>query len=252
MRQYKDLAVVLKRKNFGEADSLVTVFSKNHGKLKILAKGSRKIKSRFMGHIEPFSLVKISVVSGRSFEILTGSQVHESFRKLKEDLKNLPLGNLILEVTDFVSCEKQSSPQVFNLLSKTLSSNLWHKDPETLVLFFFVNLLKLLGFSPHLDSCLKCKNEDLKVVYFSYYWGGILCKNCRDSYPQKKVDYETVEFLKTLQMPSGSGLENKNEILIPEINNSLRKKAFEVISDFFIFINDRKPNSLKFLESSSF
>ena len=139
MKQFKDLAVVLKRKNFGEADNLITVLSKNHGKLEILAKGSKKIKSKFMGHLEPFSLVKISVVLGRSFGILTSVQLEKSFLYLKEDLNKLSLVNLISEITDSVTLEGASNFKVFDLILKTLSSNTWKSKPRLVSCFFLLN-----------------------------------------------------------------------------------------------------------------
>lgn len=248
MRQFKDLAVVLKRKKFGEADNLITVFSKNHGKLEILAKGSRKIKSKFIGHLEPFSLVRISVVSGRSFEILTSIQLEKSFLNLKEDLDKLSLINFISEITDSITAERVSNPKLFNLILKTLSSNAWKNKPRLISLFFLIKLLELLGYAPHLDYCVKCKNKELEPLYFSYYWGGVLCKNCKDSYPLKKINKETLDVLKKLQRIPSDNVEKIVEDFGVSPNN---KESLDFISNFFIFINDKKPNSLKFVEKLS-
>ena len=250
MRNLIDLAVILKRDNFGEADSIITVFSKNNGKLRILAKGSRKIKSKFVGHLEPFSLVKISLVSGRSFEILTSCEIKKSFYSLKENLNNLPRLNYIFEITNNLTCEELKNPQVFKLITNTLSSGLWKSNPDFLVLFFLINFLKLLGFSPHFDFCLKCNSKDLEAAYFSYYWGGILCEDCKDSQSKRKVDINIIRVLRILQFTKHRSFNiDKVGEELSKIDSDLQKRAFNIISGFLIFINEKKPNSLKFLES---
>ena len=253
MRHYKDRAIVLKRKKFGEASNLITVFSKSHGKINILAKGSSKIKSKFLGHIEPLSLIEFSAVSGRSFEILTSSQIEKSFHLLKEDLRKVSYLNLICEALDSLTCEKQSNPKAFNLLLAIFSSKAFNLSPDLLVPFFLLNLLKLLGYAPHLDFCLKCKEKDFTETYFSFYWGGIICKDCKDHHFQKKISYNLVKVFKIfLIMPEYSDIDNYFEILDPKINSDLRKEALKIASDFFNFINEGKPNSLKFLEKTVF
>lgn len=251
MKSFEDLAVILKRQNFGEASSIITVFTKNHGKLKILAKGSRKIKSKFMGHIEPFSLVKISIVSGRSFEILTSIEIKKSHHNLKGSLKHLPQLSYISEITECITCENLSNSALFCLITKTLSSSLWKDNPDTIVLFFLVNALKILGFSPHFDFCLKCKSKDLRKSYFSYYWGGILCEQCKDYHSHQMINQNTIRILRILELPQSS-YNNIDDIgkKFSEIDNDLRKEAFGIMSRFLIYINEKKPNSLKFIESS--
>jgi len=237
MKQYKDLAFILRRKNFGEADSLITVFSKNHGKLKILARGSRKVSSKLVGHIEPFSIVKISAVSGRSFEILTGSQIEKSFQNLKEDFKILSFVNLICEITDHLTVEKSSNPSIFNLIIETVSLKNWCKDPEIYIVSFLLRLLGVLGFAPHLHSCLKCRKEDLEESYFSHYWGGLLCSKCKDSYPSQKIDKSTVNILQNARF-------SKDRSIFIGSDKKSKKKALGAIIDFLHFISEKRPNSL--------
>ncbi|OIP23298.1 DNA repair protein RecO [bacterium CG_4_10_14_0_2_um_filter_33_32] len=243
MNRYSDVAIVLKRKSFGEADNLITVFSKNHGKIKLLAKGSRKIKSKFMGHIEPLCLIKLSAVSGKSFEILTSSQIEESHHELKSNLKNLPLINLICEITDAVTCERLSNYQVFNLITRVFSSGLWGNKPELISLFYFINLLKFLGFAPNFHNCVKCDKNGIIFPYFSYYWGGVVCQDCIDSYPGKRIDEETVMILKLVNSST-----NKIFSIVDRLHDKDTKKSFKIISDFFIYIIEKKPLSLKCVE----
>ncbi len=252
MRRYKDQAIILKRVKFGEASNLITVFSKNNGKIKILAKGSSRIKSRFLGHIEPLSLIKFSAVSGRSFEILTSSQIEKSFYELKNDLRLVSYFNLICEAVDSLTLEKQASGQVFNLLVKIFSSKSFFENPEFVVPFFFISFLKSLGYAPHLDFCLKCKTKDLKEAYFSFYWGGIVCKDCKDKRFYKRVSLNLIKIFKVFLVLEHSNLDERLKILDSKINKNLKEEALNIASDFFSFINEGRLNSLKFLGKTAF
>lgn len=249
MKQYRDLGIVLRRKGFNESDSLINIFSKRYGKLKILAKGSRKIKSKFVGHIEPFSLIKFSAVSGRSFEILTGSQVQESFKDIKSDLDKLGLLNYICEVTDNLSGEKLSNPKIFNLLYAALSSDLWEKNQKFLGLFFLTHFVKNLGFTPYLDNCTQCNNES-NDYHFSFYWGGVLCRDCRDNNFSSKITLEATKlFHEILDKNSVYKFIKGENLVLKNINK--QEEAFDIISNFLNYLADKKPNSLKFIKESN-
>lgn len=249
MKNFKDLAFILKREKFGEADFLITVFSKNHGKIKILAKGSRKIKSKFMGHLEPFSLVNISWVSGKSFEILTGAQIKKSFSQLKNSLKNLSLLNLLSETVDSVTCEKVSNTQIFNLFSEVLNLKRWEEKSDFLVMFFLLKTLSYLGYAPNLDNCIKCQNKDFKKIFFSFYWGSVMCERCSDFHPKKNINNESLKLLRFLASIDTDEIKKIERISVK--NEKTKKQAQGIIFDFFVFINDKKPNSLKFIEKTN-
>src|SRR5512146_516604 len=85
-RLYRVSAVVLKRRDMGEADRLLTVFTRDRGKLSLLAKGVRKPASRKAGHIEPFTYVELLVARGQNLDLVTQAETREAHRRLREDL----------------------------------------------------------------------------------------------------------------------------------------------------------------------
>jgi len=120
MRGYRTNGVIIKRKNFGEADRILTIFTKHYGKISAIAKGVRKISSRRGGSLELFCLVKIYLVRGKNLDIVTEVEVEKSYFKLKSDLAKIARGFYICELIDRLTGERQENRQLYNLIADTL------------------------------------------------------------------------------------------------------------------------------------
>lgn len=147
----KAQGVVLKRTNFGEADRILTIFSKEQGKIKVLAKGIRKITSRRSGNVEIFNLTAFSLYQGKSFLILTEAKTVNSFPDLRKNLKLVALAYHICELVDRLTGEHQENKEIFDLVSCVLGKldnviNLLPGEKNNLIRNFETDLLKALGF----------------------------------------------------------------------------------------------------------
>ncbi len=178
-RLYKVTAIVLKRTDFGEADRLVTVYSLEEGKLRLLAKGVRKPTSRKAGHLELFTHVKLLVAKGKEIDIITQAEALEYFQHLREDLTRTGYAHYIAEVTDGFMAERDKNPAVFRLLLDTFRRLEEDKNAWAALRFFELHLLTLAGYRPELFVCVKCR-EPLKAMlnYFSPADGGAICPRC--------------------------------------------------------------------------
>ncbi len=143
MKAYRVEGIVIKRKNFGEADRILTVFTKKYGKLKILAKGVRRITSRRGGNVELFNQVDLGIHNGRTFDILTEAQVLSSFSKIRKKLDLVGLAFYVCEIMDGLCAENQPHPRAYELLVEVLS-----QLNEGGVNNFEKNLLVELGYIP--------------------------------------------------------------------------------------------------------
>lgn len=147
MRITKTEGIVIKRKSLAEADRIVTIFSKDYGKISLMAKGVRKINSRRSPHVELLNHSRFSLYKGKSMFNLSEVDSLENFQKLKKDLKKVGLAYHICELVDGLCAENQENQQIFALLKSTLSNIEKENQPEFLVRNFEINLLRLLGFS---------------------------------------------------------------------------------------------------------
>ena len=120
MSSYKTRAISLKTAPFAEADKLVTLFTRDHGKVRAIAKGARRVPSRLGGRVEPFTYAEYFIANGRSLDIISQCEVIETFQRLREDAQGLPAGLYMLKLVDSGTAEGQRYPELFDLLLKFL------------------------------------------------------------------------------------------------------------------------------------
>ncbi len=175
-RLYRVSAIVLKRRDQGEADRLLTVFTRERGKLTLLAKGVRRQASRKAGHIEPFTLVDLLVAKGRSLHLVTQAETVEAHRPLREDLWRSAWAYYVAELTDAFTLEEDPQELLFDLVAETLARLERAEDPAICVRYFELHLLGLVGYQPQLFRCVEC-NALLRpeVNFLSLERGGALC-----------------------------------------------------------------------------
>lgn len=137
--------IIIGRKNFGEADRILTIITPYKGKISVLAKGVRRITSRRAGNVELMNRVKIHIFQGKGMKILTEAESIDTFPKIKSNLTRSSYGSYILELIGRLLPEDQSNPEAFKLLLTVLT--LLNEDPRQLWLRAFeVKLLTCLGY----------------------------------------------------------------------------------------------------------
>ncbi|QQG40444.1 MAG: DNA repair protein RecO [Candidatus Levyibacteriota bacterium] len=150
MRHLKTEGIIIKRRNSGEADRILTVFTKNSGKILVKAIGVRRIISRRSPHIELLNYSFLTVYKGRNLPILTEAQTIDDFSSLKTNLKTIGIAYHLCELIDSLCAENQEQVLVFSLLLQTLINLSEGKDAKQVVYDFEHRLLLELGFSSHI------------------------------------------------------------------------------------------------------
>ena len=145
MQFISDEGFVIKRVNFGEADRYITIYSRNNGKVELVAKGVRKITSRRASHIEPLHLIKFHGVKTHKNYILTEAQLLQGFAESKTTLEQLSSRFLLCELVDKLCPENQHNEQIFRLLQETLDQ-LKLENIAAHMQQFQVDLLTHLGY----------------------------------------------------------------------------------------------------------
>lgn len=147
-------AIVLKRRNVGEADRLLTVLTAEMGKVTVLAKGVRRAAAKRKSHIELFNTIRCQLIQGRSWWILTQTELEADRSAIKSHLKLLRIAYHLVELTERLLPENQRQKELFDLLNRALSSinmNQW-KNEAGLTSVFEEKLLRLLGFGTPKDK----------------------------------------------------------------------------------------------------
>ena len=178
---YRDAGVVLRTYRLGEADRIIVFLTEGRGKVRAVAKGVRKTKSRFGSRLEPISHVAVQLYEGRELDNVTQAETLDHFRPIREDLERVTRATALLEVVDQVAQEGEANPALYRMLVGALRSLAAHSSP-LLVTGFYWKLLSLEGFHPLLDACAGCGGEG-PFVAFDLGEGGVLCRTCRRGAP---------------------------------------------------------------------
>ena len=145
MASYKIRSIVLKNATFSEADKMVTLFSRERGKLKVIAKSSRKIPSRLGGRVEPFTYADFFIAQGSNIDIISQVEVLESFQRMRQEESTLMPGLYLLKLIESGTVIGQHNPQLFDLLLAALLELKISNDPRKLVKDFIYNFMRIEG-----------------------------------------------------------------------------------------------------------
>jgi DNA repair protein RecO (recombination protein O) len=173
---YKDEAIVLKTIKLGEADRIVTLYTRGNGKVRAVAKGIRKTKSRFGARLEPFTHVSLMIYRGRNLDTITSADIVSSFDVVRRDYERLTAASALAEIVEKITPERERAHSVYDLLLGGLRA-LTVDRGGTVVPAFLVKLLSLSGYHPELRTCAGCGGLG-PLGGFSPALGGAVCEAC--------------------------------------------------------------------------
>jgi DNA repair protein RecO (recombination protein O) len=174
---YRDHGIVLRTHKLGEADRIVVLHTERHGKVRAVAKGVRKTKSRFGSRLEPTSHVAVQLYEGRDLDIVTEAESVDHFAAIRNDLDRLTRAVSMLEAVDQIAQPHEVNPALYRMLLGALRA-LAARDSALVVAGFYWKVLALEGFRPITDTCAVCGAE-VELVAFDLHEGGLLCREHR-------------------------------------------------------------------------
>jgi DNA repair protein RecO (recombination protein O) len=243
-RLYRTDAIILRRSDFGEADRLLTVYTPEHGKLRLLAKGVRKTTSRKAGHVELFMLTNMLVAAGRAWDIISQAEIVQAYRGLREDLEKIGYAYYLAELLDRFTEEHDVNFPLFELLALTLA-HLEHVDDPFMVLRYFeLHLLSLTGFQPQLHLCVICQEalEPVEGNYFHVVDGGTLCPTHGQTRPNAELlPLSVLKVLRFLQT------EPWEKVVKLQLTPATRQQVENLLLGYITFILERQLKSVDFL-----
>ncbi|MBN2388001.1 MAG: DNA repair protein RecO [Anaerolineales bacterium] len=244
-RSFRIEAVVLRHADWGEADRILTLFTRKRGKLRVVAKGARRIRSRKAGHLEPFTHVLLQLARGRDLSIVTQAETLEAYIPIREDLIKTATASYLVELVDRFTYEEGSENiSLFHLLIDTLGRVADQPEPWVAVRYFEMHLLDFLGFRPQLFKCANCR-ERIEPVnqYFSVAQGGVLCPRCGAGLPGvREVSVETLKYLRHFQRSDYSQASRAHPAL------QARVEIEALMQNYLTYLLERGLNSPNFLK----
>lgn len=236
-------AIVLKRRDLRESSIIVTLFTKDFGKLTGLVKGIRSPKSRYLSRLDIFGLNRIVFYESqkKDIQLVTVCELENSFENLHKDLKLTAYASFFVELVDSVTEPFDKNQKIFNLLANSLSLLSKKVFPEKAFLIFQIKLLELSGLSPLVSFCAYCNKRSFNYR-FSFKAGGVICKNCFQKDPEAQIISRGA--LATIFHIANTGWLDAKRL------NPSKKTSFEIIAILNKFIEyhlQKKFKSLQFL-----
>lgn len=231
--------IVIRQTKYSEADKILTIFTKEKGKIQAIAKGARRPKNHLMGSTEIFCYSEFLMYNGKSLYNINQGQIIDAFYSLREDIYKLSYATFILELIDSSVLEEEPNDLLFELLVKTLKTLSDMKDNfNKLLLAFQIKYISFVGFRPQLSECVSCGSEINNNVRFDILEGGVVCEKCFTSnFNQLNISRNIIETMKRLLYIkldeldditiSKSDEKKIEEVLIKYITSHIEKKSFK-------------------------
>lgn len=200
MSLVKTVAITLKSRKWGEADRIVTLYARQLGKIRAVARGARRLKSRMGAALEPLTICELNLFEKSGDSLYRVSQVDliEPFVRFREDLTLMAAAARMANVVGAVTPDGDPDPDLFDTLEQGLRSVVTSDDPALTALLFQIRLLGLTGFRPQTDHCAACgKSREIHEPQFSPASGGLVCATCaaRQRFPCLPLSRGSLAFL---------------------------------------------------------
>jgi len=235
---------VLRHVEVGEADRILTLYTLEYGKVQAIAKGIRKLRSRKAGHLEPFSRVELMLAKGRSLDVISQAEAQSTYENLRADLKLIAYGAYVVELLDRFTYEEGENRQLYNLLVDTLARLDEGAPAQTVVHYYEVQLMDLLGFRPQLQNCAACGEKiQPEDQFFSAKLGGVLCPKSLSADPGAwNVSLGVLKYMRHMQRSAWSKLQDLE--IPPQIEPELAS-LLERYLTYLLEYSLRTPGFLK-------
>lgn len=243
-RIYRVDGIVLSRRDWGEADRLVTLLTADRGKIRAIAPGARKPLSRKSGHLELFSRGRFVLARGRTFDKITQAETHLYFPRLRESLPRISAAYLLVELVDRFLQEQDVNVLVYELLTGALQALDAGDAPALVLRYFEVKLLSFVGFQPQLHACARC-DERLEPVdqFFSPADGGVLCPLCQQT--NQGGQPLSLPLLKVLRLMQSADWETVRRLRLPPEQSDVLARLLNL---YLAYMLERELRATRFIE----
>ena len=254
-RNYQTQGIILKQTKLGEFDKIVTIYTPEFGKVKAVAKGACRPRSKLGGNVEPLTHSLLFLARGRNLDIVTQGQTINGFLALKTDLWRMACGLYLLELIDAFTVEGGETHPLFDLLLEVLNQLEKSDRNEAILRYFELHLLDCLGYRPQLHRCVGCGLPlKPKVNFLSPGKGGLLCPNCSspedgsgsqtEAIPPERSFHVSVAGLKVLRLWQSCDYATAMRV---RMKMDLSQELERLLCDYIEYILQRELKSLTWL-----
>ena len=244
-RIYETRAVVLGRFALGEADRVLTLLTPQDGKLKVIAKGVRRPRSRLRGSLEPFAEIELVLARGRTFDVVTQASVVHTWLSLRDSLEATATAWYLSELADRACVERAPAPSLYALLCRAYALLDAGLPPARIARWYEFGVTDELGMRPEVDRCVECDRrlESDETYRWVPTLGGLLCdRHAGPPAEQAGLSLEALKVLKAYQRLDAEA------IAMLQLPVAVEREAEHAMRLFIRQVLEREPRSLAFLD----
>lgn len=242
----KTHGIILNETRYKETSKILNVYTKNYGRISIMAQGAYRPKSPLIASTQSFSLSEFNLQKNGEFYYINGADLLDSNYGIREDMNRVFYGYYLLELINLSTPVEEENEKLFLLLQKGLQilSNL-DEDYLKFIVSYELKFISFLGYRPNMSNCVICNNDENYNIRFSFVEGGIICNDCfhldsRSVYINKDM-YQSFNSL--LFIP----LDRLNEVIV---SIDTLKELHKMMVDYILYNIDRNEfKSLNLLSS---
>lgn len=241
---YRTEGIVLRRHDLGETDRILTLYTRDRGKIRAVAKGVRKPSNKKAGHVELFVRADMLLAEGRTLDVLTQVEMLDAYTPLRHDLMRASYAAHIVELVDSFTEDADESRPIYGLLRDGLTWIALTDDLQRTARFFELRMLDLGGYRPELFRCVVCERAIEAVdQFYSTSEGGVVCPDCAPHTPRlRPLSIRALKVLRYMQ---------KNTINVVEqvkISPPIQAETERLLYDVLTYHLERRLKSAVFLE----
>lgn len=238
--------IVLKEIRFKDTSKIIKVYTKEYGRISIMARGAYRPKSKIIANTQPFSYNEYNLHKGKNFFYLNQGDLLNSFYCIREKMERVAYGSYMLELIEKSLPEEQRHEKIFLLLKKGLTIlETLDSDFIKFIISYELKFISFLGYKPYLEACVLCENKNMKSIKFSIENGGIICSNCFKNSPFSfEIDKETYRAMNAFLYST------LDKAYIVDLPYKSLYKLHEILVEYILYNIDRKKfNTLNLMSS---
>lgn len=241
----KTEGVILSELRFRDTSKILTIYTRELGKISVMAKGAYRPKSKVLASTQPFSYNEFQFSKGKNFYYINQIDIIDTFYNVRNNIERIAFGFYILELLDKSIIEEEKNEKIFKLLIKGLNimSNM-DEGYLKFIISYELKYISFLGYRPEITTCVNC-NKTSSTMRFSKSQGGLLCSNC--FHLDNQAIYTSNSEIQLMQRLLFTSLDNLDEI---KVGTNVLTKIQDLLMDYILYnIGIRELKSLNLLKS---
>lgn len=245
---YRAEGIVIRSMDYGEGNKIITLCTEKSGKVGVLVRGAKKLKSRHAALTQPFTYGEyVFFRNGTGLGTLNAGEIIESHHLLREDLLKAAYSSYACELLDRVLQDEETGAFWFHQLKACLEALQEGKDPQIIINLYEMKVLQTAGYGPELNVCISCGNERTdEEMLISPRLGGVLCRRCKHLDPPAMV--VSPKTLKLLRLFARLDLRRLGNIDVKEATKAELKTVMRALMDTQLGLRLKSQNFLDQME----